>query len=72
MAGLTMTERETHVQWCKERAREYLNRNDLPNAVASMISDMSKRDDTRMPSALAVLGTIELMSRDHEKVRPLD
>ena len=39
--------REEHMQWCKDRAMEYVERGDLVNAVASMMSDLSKHDETR-------------------------
>jgi hypothetical protein len=43
-----MRTREEHLEWCKQRAREYLDRGDLANAVASMGSDMDKHPETRM------------------------
>jgi hypothetical protein len=43
-----MRTREEHLEWCKERAREYLNEGDLANAVASMGSDMDQHPETRM------------------------
>jgi hypothetical protein len=43
-----MKTREEHLEWCKQRAREYLDRGDLANAVASMGSDMDKHPETRM------------------------
>jgi hypothetical protein len=43
-----MRTREEHLEWCKERAREYLDRGDLANAVASMGSNMDKHPETRM------------------------
>jgi hypothetical protein len=43
-----MRTREEHLEWCKQRAREYLDRGDLANAVASMGIDMDKHPETRM------------------------
>jgi hypothetical protein len=43
-----MRTRDEHLEWCKERAREYLDRGDLLNAVASMASDLDKHPETRM------------------------
>jgi hypothetical protein len=43
-----MRTREEHLEWCKQRAREYLDRGDLANAVASMGSDMDSHPETRM------------------------
>mgnify|MGYP001616639802 CR=1 FL=1 len=52
----TETTRQEHLKWCKERAAEYLNRNDWKNAWASFASDMSKHAETKDHSALG-LGT---------------
>jgi hypothetical protein len=43
-----MKPREEHLEWCKQRAREYLDRGELADAVASMGSDMDKHPETRM------------------------
>ena len=45
-------DRSEHLQWCKDRALEYVARGDMPNAWASMVSDMGKHDDTAGHSAL--------------------
>lgn len=38
--------RQEHLDWCKERALECLP-DDLPGAFASMISDLSKHEETK-------------------------
>ena len=38
--------REEHLDWCKGRALEYVKRGELQNAVASMLSDLTKHDET--------------------------
>ncbi len=38
---------EEHLQWCKDRAIKYVNRGELPQAYASMASDMRKHEDTK-------------------------
>lgn len=38
--------RKEHLDECKQRAREYLDSGDAKNAVASMISDLSKHAET--------------------------
>ena len=49
--------RDEHLQWCKDRAMEYVNAGDLQNAVASMMSDLTKHPDTASTGgALAMLG----------------
>jgi hypothetical protein len=43
-----MRTREEHLEFCKQRAREYLDAGDLVNAVTSMGSDMDKHPETRL------------------------
>lgn len=62
--------REEHLEWCKVRAREYLERGDLANAVASMGSDLSKHPDTaKVPAQLHVIGMMDAISGSQERVR---
>jgi len=49
------TERGRHLHWCKERAFEYLDRGDIPGAVASFVSDMGKNDETANHPAMEML-----------------
>lgn len=44
--------RQEHLQWCKERALEYIELGDLPNAFASMTSDLNKHEDTKGHSGI--------------------
>lgn len=37
--------RTEHLQWCKDRAIEYLDKGDLDNAFGSMMSDLIKHED---------------------------
>lgn len=39
--------REEHLEWCKQRAREYLDAGDIKNALTSMMSDLEKHPETR-------------------------
>ncbi len=65
-----MIEREKHLKLCKERALEYLNENDLSNAVASMLSDLSKHPETRKISpVLSMLGMMYVAEQDIQGVR---
>lgn len=63
--------REEHVEWCKSRALEYVDRNELVNALASMGSDLDKHEATKDHVAMR-LGT-QLMISGHlntpEKMR---
>jgi hypothetical protein len=42
-----MTDRATHLAWCKKRALEYVNDGDAQGAFASMASDLGKHPDTQ-------------------------
>jgi len=61
-----------HLNWCKQRAREYVQRGDLRNAVASMMSDLGKHPETKEAGgALAMLGILAMQqaaSGDREAV----
>lgn len=56
--------RAEHLQWCKDRALEYVKTGDFNNAVASMLSDLSKHEETKASSGgiCAQLGMLELMN----------
>ncbi len=49
-------DRTEHLQWCKDRALEYVEAGDMQQAFASFSSDMSKHPDTANHAALQ-LGT---------------
>lgn len=53
--------RTEHLQWCKDRALEYVKENDLNNAFASFQSDMTKHPETNGHVSLQ-LGTMLLIS----------
>jgi hypothetical protein len=38
--------RAEHLAWCKQRAIEYVDRGDVPMALASMLSDLTKHEET--------------------------
>jgi len=45
-------DRVEHLQWCKDRAMEYLDHGNLQQAFASFNSDMAKHEETAKHSAL--------------------
>lgn len=56
-------DRQSHLDWCKKRAHEYLARGDVQNAVTSMLSDMNKHPETELKSpALTMLGMMAIQS----------
>lgn len=67
--------RQEHLDWCKKRAHEYLDRGDVENAVASMMSDLNKHPETAMKDGgtLGMLGLMAAASGDvHEAKRFID
>ena len=56
-----MENRTEHLQWCKHRALEHLEQNDLTNAFASFQADMTKNPETTNHLALE-MGTMLLVS----------
>jgi hypothetical protein len=60
--------RSKHVEWCKVRAREYIKAGDLTQAVASMMSDMNKREDCRVNGTLGMVGLMAASSYDEREV----
>lgn len=63
-----MRTREEHLQWCKDRANQYLNQNDISQGISSMLSDMSKHPETDTEFC-KVLGFEALMSNDLNKAK---
>jgi len=53
--------RTEHLQWCKDRAIEFVDQNDLKNAFSSFQSDMRKHAETSNHIALD-MGTMLLVS----------
>ena len=48
-------DRTEHLQWCKDRALEYVRSGDLTNAIASFQSDMRKHAETASHSGLELM-----------------
>lgn len=67
--------RQEHLDWCKKRAHEYLNRGDVQNAYASMASDLNKHPETEGHAAIP-LGLMMMMSghlsSEHEMRKFID
>jgi hypothetical protein len=66
---LRMT-RDERLEWCKARAREYLQRGELGNAVASIISDMNQSypELPPCPPELAIIGIRIAADGDRNRV----
>ena len=63
--------REEHLAWCKKRALEYLDKGDVENAIASMMSDMQKHDETKFSSGsiLSAMGLTIAITRNPQDTR---
>ncbi len=57
----TQSERNAHLQWCKDRAMEYVEKGQLKEAYASFVADMLKHPDTADHPAIK-LGLMLLIS----------
>ena len=55
-----MRTRQEHLQWCKDRAMEYVKEGNLLEAVTSMMSDLGKHPETQGGGALAMLGLLAI------------
>jgi hypothetical protein len=65
-----MRTRAEHLAWCKERALEYLEHNQLVDAVTSMASDLEKHPETQGISAyLTMAGMLSAQQGDRAGVR---
>ena len=62
--------RQQHLEWCKKRAHEYVARGDMAQAITSMLSDLSKHEETVGAShgIFAQLGMMAVMSGDRREV----
>ena len=63
--------RQDHLEWCKKRALEYVDNNDLTNALGSMASDLRKHPETEMHLGIVTgLGLLQFGQLDtQEKMR---
>ena len=52
--------RQEHLDWCKERAREYLRAGDHQQALASMLSDLRKHPETDTHAGILLGGLMAL------------
>ena len=57
--------RQERLEWCKQRALEYVDVGDLKQAVASMFSDLSKHDELQNHAGIQ-LGIMLMMSGNLE------
>ena len=51
----SVTSRQDHLNWAKDRALEYADRGDMANAIASLGSDLNKHPETKNHSAMELM-----------------
>jgi hypothetical protein len=68
MNDTTMTRAE-HLAWAKQRALEYVDRGEMTNAIASMISDLGKHSELEKSAGLAPFLIFTIDTRDPYSVR---
>ena len=57
--------RDEHLEWCKERARKYLARQEVANAIASMCMDLRRHPEFEgVLRAMEPLGLFYAMQND--------
>lgn len=44
-----------HLQWCKDRAMQYIDRNQVADGITSFMSDMTKHPETEHHPALILM-----------------
>lgn len=66
---MTEETREEYIAWCKKRAMEYHARGDYALAVTSLVSDMNKRDDTKITPTVAALGVMYAAHHDGSGIK---
>jgi hypothetical protein len=64
-----MRTRDEHLEWCKERARAYLDRGELLDAVTSMGSDLDQHPETGCNAYMGLLGALRAKDGDVRGVR---
>ena len=62
-----MQSRAEHLEWCKQRAREYLAIGEWQNAMTSMVSDLGKHPETERSREIG--GYLMLTVSDVESCR---
>lgn len=60
---------EDHLDWCKRRAREYMDRGDYANAFTSMMSDLNKHKDWQDANLIGAMTMVYLADNSPDSVR---
>jgi len=66
-----MMTRTEHLAWCKARALDYIAIGDVQGAMLSMMSDLSKHNDTKPGIELMRLSLSAQLTNDRDLARAL-
>jgi hypothetical protein len=61
--------RAEHLAWAKQRALEFVDRGELLDAIASILSDLYKHPETERSVAMGAMVAITVNRRDADAVR---
>lgn len=62
--------RSEHMEWCKERALVYLEKDDPRGAITSMLSDLSKHEETaQVGKDMGMIAMFELANGTQHSIR---
>lgn len=56
-------DRNEHLHWAKQRALAYVSRGDLQDAIASLLSDLGKHEDTADHAGIELTGMLLLSGK---------
>ena len=60
--------REEHMAFCKKRALQYLDKGDVSQAIASMLSDLSSHEDTKgVGELMSGIGLMTAMNNNQDE-----
>ncbi|MCU1679233.1 MAG: hypothetical protein JWM93_3991 [Frankiales bacterium] len=62
-----MIDTRAHLAWAKQRALEYLDAGDVPNAVASWMSDLRKHEQLADHASIELIGMHALSGQLNER-----
>lgn len=63
-------DREEHLEWCKKRALEYLDKGQIQDAIAGMVGDLRAHPETKNQNDFILgLGVILATNNDVEGAR---
>ena len=69
MEKVNKMNRKEHMEWCKQRAHEELNRGSVQNAIASMLSDLTKHPETAKSAHIAGMLMLTLDLNNKHSIR---